>query len=155
MAKNRLWEERLAALRAQHATNPHPEDVTDLTFLAGGDFFDPRDLVQVKYEMLRRVRQEGQPVIRAAANFGFSRPSFYQAQKTFQSEGLPGLLPQRPGPRRGHKLTPEVVDFLRQVLAEESSLPARSLAGRVQERFGVSVHPRTVQRSLARGKKNR
>lgn len=155
MAKSRAGEERTVALRAHHALNPHPEDVTDAAFMAGGDFFDPGDLVQVKYEMLRRVHQEGQSVSRASTAFGFCRPSFYQAQKTFQAEGLPGLLPQRPGPRRGHKLTPEVVGFLGEVLAQEPSLSAQALAGRVQERFGFSVHPRSVQRSLARGQKNR
>lgn len=155
MARSKPGDERVAALRAHHALNPHPEDVTDAAFVAGGDFFDPGDLVQVKYEMLRRVHQEGQPVSWAATAFGFSRPSFYQAQKTFQAEGLPGLLPQRPGPRRGHKLTPEVVAFLEEVLTEEPSLRAGALAERVQERFGVTVHPRSVQRSLARGKKNR
>ncbi len=147
--------ERVASLRAHHALNPHPEDVTDAAFVAGGDFFDPGDLVQVKYEMLRRVHQEGQTVSQTAASFGFSRPSFYQAQKTFQAEGLPGLIPQRPGPRRGHKLTPEVVGFLKQVLAREPSLGAQALAGRVYERFGFSVHPRSVQRSMARGQKKR
>ena len=155
MARSKPEGERLASLRTHHALNRHPEDVTDAAFVAGGDFFDSGDLVQVKYEMLRRVHQEGQTVIRAAASFGFSRPSFYQAQKTFQAEGLPGLIPQRPGPRRGHKLTPEVVGFLEQVLAQEPSLSAQALAGRVQERFGISVHPRSVQRSQGRGQKKR
>jgi hypothetical protein len=43
--------------------NPSPERVTDELFQ---EFFDPRDLVQVKYEMLRRVQTEGQPVGRSA-----------------------------------------------------------------------------------------
>lgn len=155
MTSSKPEGERLASLRTHHALNPHPEDVTDAAFVVGGDFFDPGDLVQVKYEMLRRVHQEGQTVIRTAASFGFSRPSFYQAQKTFRAEGLPGLLPERPGPRRGHKLTPEVVGFLEQVLSQEPSLSAQALAERVRERFGFSVHPRSVQRSLARGQKKR
>ena len=72
----------------------------DAAFTAGGPFFDPEDLVQVKYEMLRRVREEGAAVTQASAAFGFSRPSFYAAQAAFQEAGLPGLVPQRPGPRR-------------------------------------------------------
>src|SRR2546427_5041529 len=55
-----------------------------------------------------------QPVTQAAAEFGFSRPSFYQAQAVFEAEGLPGLVPQRPGPKRAHKLSAEVVDRLEQ-----------------------------------------
>ena len=146
---NKLKREKLATLQAYHALNRHPEAVTDAVFVGGGEFFDAHDLVQVKYEMLRRVHHEGQSVTQAAAAFGFSRPSFYQAQQTFEVGGLPGLCPQRPGPRRAHKLTPEVVAFLEQVLAETPWLGARDLARRVQECFGVSVHPRSVERSLA------
>jgi hypothetical protein len=72
--------------------------VADPAFNSGNPFFDARDLVQVKYEMLRRVRQEGRRVTKSAAAFGFSRPSFYEAQASFEIGGLPGLLPQRPGP---------------------------------------------------------
>ena len=42
-------------LRRHGTLNPEPESVTDPLF-HGNDFFDPNDLVQVKYEMLRRVR---------------------------------------------------------------------------------------------------
>ena len=38
-------------------------------------------------------------------------------------------MPQRPGPRRAHKLSEEVVDFLEQWLAEDTSLRS-SQAGR-------------------------
>ena len=79
-----------------------------------GEFFDPRDLVQVKYEMLRRVRVDGAHVTEVVQAFGFSRPVFYQAQALYHRAGLPGLIPQRPGPRHPHKLSDLVVDFLLQ-----------------------------------------
>src|SRR5712691_4936365 len=84
MAKKLTPDPKNLALRQQGSLNPHPEQVTDELFLTN-EFFDARDLVQVKYEMLRRVESEGQQVSRAAAAFGFSRPSFYQAQVTFQA----------------------------------------------------------------------
>lgn len=59
--------------------------------------FDPRDLVQVKYEMLRRVSAEGHSVVQSAKAFGLSRPSFYQAQAALQREGLAGLLAKKRG----------------------------------------------------------
>src|ERR1022692_2685355 len=64
------------ALAAERSLNPRPEAVRDAAFTAGGAFFDARDLVQVKYEMVRRVRADDEPVTRAAAAFGFSRPAF-------------------------------------------------------------------------------
>jgi len=116
-------------------------------------FFDANDLVQVKYEMLRRVREEGQRVSQASVSFGFSRPSFYEAQAAFQESGLPGLLPQRPGPKRAHKLSEPVLDVLEAALAEDPTLNSTALAGLVQERFGLNVHPRSVERALQRRRK--
>ena len=66
--------------------------MTDPAFNGANTFFDPEDLVQVKYEMLRRVREDGQAVTQASAAFGFSRPSFYEAQVAFERAGLPGLV---------------------------------------------------------------
>jgi transposase len=113
-------------------------------------FLYARDLVQVKYEMVRRVRLEGQPVSHAARAFGFSRPSFYQAQAALEAGGLQALVPARPGPRRAHKLTQEVVGFLRERLEADRSLRAPALAALVAERFGVRVHPRSIERALRR-----
>jgi transposase len=138
-----------AALRAYHALNPKPHAVTDSAFITGPAFFDADDLVQVKYEMLRRVQVEGLSVTAAAARFGFSRPSFYAAQRAWQQEGLPGLLPQRPGPRHAHKLTPEVLAFLEQARAQDPSLRVGQLTHLVRQRFGLSVHPRSIERRLA------
>lgn len=144
---------KFVALRLHHALNSKAEAVSDPAFHSGNPFFDARDLVQVKYEMLRRARQEGQPVSQAAAAFGFSRPSFYAAQALYDQAGLPGLVPQRPGPKRAHKLSEEVVDFLEQALAEDPKLRAAQLAGLLQQRFSVAVHPRSVERALERRRK--
>jgi len=142
-------DQKADALRTHRALNPHPDEVTDEHFVTD-DFFDPRDLVQVKYEMLRRVREEGRTVSAAASDFGLSRQTFYETREALQREGLPGLLPKRPGPKSAHKLRPEVMAFARQVLAENPRLTSSDVAGRIEDRFGISVHPRSVERALAR-----
>lgn len=149
MARSVPEDPKVTALREARALNPRPDAVTDEAFAAGG-FLDARDLVQVKYEMVRRVHLEGQPVSAAAAAFGFSRPSWYSAAEALDADGLPGLLTQRPGPRRAHKLTGEIVDFLEQAMQEDPSLRATGLAAVVADRFGITVHPRSVERALAR-----
>jgi transposase len=140
------------ALRKQGCLHPHPEKVTDETFDAS-EFFDARDLLQVKYEMLRRVRVDGRPVSRSAAGFGLSRPSYYQAQAAYEAGGLPALLPKKPGPRRAHKLSDEVVVALRDALARRPERSPQELVDLVEERFGISVHRRSVERALARQEK--
>ncbi len=137
------------ALRQTGTLNPRPGRVTDELF-ADSDFFDPNDLLQVKYEMLRRVRRDDFTVQQAAKVFGFSRPSFYQAQEAFTRGGLGALVPQKRGPRRAHKLLPKVVEFVEQTLAGD---PRADLVAAVQQRFGISVHRRSIERALARAKK--
>ena len=148
MARRRE-DPKLAALRAERSLNSRPEAVVDEAFRES-EFLDARDLVQVKYEMVRRVRVEGEPVSRAARAFGFSRQSFYQAAAALTAGGLAALVPARPGPRRAHKLSEEILAFARQRLEAEPSLRSAELAEQIAERFGVRVHPRSVERALAR-----
>jgi transposase len=143
-------DEKVAALQAARALHARPEAVVDPAFTSGDPFFDARDLVQVKYEMLRRVQVEGQAVAMTAAAFGFSRPSFYAAQTAWQDAGLPGLLPARPGPRGGHKLTAAVVDVLLEQRARDPQVRTAQLVALVHEQFGLVVHPRSIERALAR-----
>jgi len=152
MPKANSDDSKRRALRQQACLNPRPQTVHDELF-RDSDFFDPEDLIQVKYEMLRRVQQDGHPATRAAAAFGFSRPSFYQALSTFQQEGLAGLAPRKRGPKHPHKLTQEVVEFVEQQRRRDPGIRAPALADLIAEKFGTAVHPRSVERSLARSQK--
>jgi len=146
---------KLQALRQQGTLHPHPDAVTDMLF-HDSEFFDPHDGVQVKYEMLRRAQVDLASVSQAADAFGFSRPSFYQAQAAFAQQGLAGLLPRKRGPQRAHKLTTDVMDFITTSRTNEPNLTSEELARQIKERFGVTVHPRSIERRLARqGKKLR
>jgi transposase len=143
---------KVSALRAERSLNARPEAVRDERF-AESEFFDARDLVQVKYEMVRRARVDGDAVGRSAAAFGFSRPSFYEAEAALAAGGLAALVPARPGPRRAHKLTDEVVAFARERLQGDPALRPADLVGLIEQRFGVRVHRRSVERALARAER--
>ena len=152
MPKTPSQDAKRRALQEHGCLIPRPEDVRDELFLRG-DFFDPRDLVQVKYEMLRRVQTDGHTVSEAAAAFGFSRPSFYQAEAAFEQQGLVGLVPHKRGPKEAHKMTQQVMSFIRERRQQDPSLRAPALAQLIRERFDVVVHPRTIERSLVRSQK--
>lgn len=145
---------KLQALQQQGTLNPRSEKISDELFLTEG-FFDPRDLVQVKYEMLRRVQTEGKSIADAAVSFGFSRPSFYQASSAFERDGLAGLVPHKRGPKQAHKLTEEVMEFIVETRRTEASVRAADLARLIHQRFGMTVHPRSIERSLLRRQKKR
>ena len=140
-------DEKLKALRESRALHPHPEQVRDPLFTSGSPFFDPRDLVQVKYELLRRVRVDGYAVSQASALFALSRPTFYAAQAAWERAGMSGLLPVPTGPRHAHKLTEEIVAEL-QPLAKTMS--SAELAVWLQQERHLIVHPRSIERALKR-----
>jgi transposase len=145
---------KIQALQASGTLNPHPEKVRHPRF-ADAQFFDPHDLLQVKYETLRAVQTDGQPITQAAADFGLSRPTIYQARHSFQAAGLEGLFPRKRGPKSPHKLTPEVRQYLEQCLAAEPDLKTVELLRQVRQRFGVQVHSRTLEKALPKAKRGR
>lgn len=148
MAKRPL-DHKGEELARNRTLNAHPDKVSDEAFVSS-EFFDARDLVQVKYEMVRRVEADGATVRATAGAFGMSRQSFYSAAAALAVEGLGGLLPAKPGPRGPHKLTAEVLDHLEALRSADPALGSAALAQAVVARFGVSVHPRSVERALAR-----
>ena len=152
MSRKIADQKKIEILKKQGTLNPHPERVKDPLFIQS-DFFDPHDLVQIKYELLRRVEQEGVSVAKATSDFGVSRTFFYRTQQTFAQEGLAGFLPKRRGPQRNHKLSEEIMVFIEELMSQDQSLKAADLQIRIREHFGVTVHPRSIERALARRKK--
>jgi transposase len=136
-------------LRQSRTLNPRPETVADERF-SSSEFFDPQDLVQVKYEMVRRVEADGIPVTAAAAAFGFSRQTYYQTAAAVAEGGPAALVPGKPGPKGPRKLTGEVLDHVEDLLAADDTLRPAALADLLEQRFGTRVHPRSIERALAR-----
>ena len=145
-------KEKERHLKRYFAWNPNANRVQDELFQQS-EFFDPSDLMLVKYEMLRRVRMDGISVVQAAAAFGFSRSAFYKAENAWSDAGMVGLLPSRPGPRGGHKLTDEVMNFMEMERAAGTGLSTSQLVDRIHEEFDVRVHRRSVERARKRREK--
>lgn len=154
MARRRRPPEdaKAAALRAAGALHPHPDAIQDETF-SRHEFFDRRDRVQAKYEMLRRQRVDGRPVTEVATAFGVSRQAFYTAQAAFTTEGIPGLLPRPRGPQHAHKCTDEILDFVARWRAGQEPEAGATVSDAVRRRFGVRIHPRSLKRALVRREK--
>ena len=138
-------------LQQEGTLNISPEKVRDAKFQQD-EFFDPRDVVQVRYEMLRRVRIEKASVTQAAEEYGVSRPTYYQAAASFYQAGIAGLVPRKRGPHGPHKLRSEVLAFLKRQVSPGQPFRARKLAALIRQEFDMDVHPRTIERALG-GKK--
>jgi transposase len=142
---------KVRALLEEGTLNSEPGKVRDAKF-RDGEFFDPRDIVQVKYEMLRRVSVDSLSVTQVTAEYGVSRPTYYQTKASFDDAGVAGLVPKKRGPRGPHKLQGEILAFAEKQIVAGEPLRARELAVLIREEFSVDVHPRTIERAIG-GKK--
>ena len=132
--------------------NKNADKVTDPKF-KNIAFFDPDDIVQVKYEMLRSVQKDGAAIQQASKSFGFSRITFYKTGKSFNENGLAGLIPKKKGPRRAHKLTREVMEFVGRLLEQKPGIKADAIRRKIKDRFDLTVHKRSIERAIDRSKK--
>ena len=115
-----------------------------------GVFFDPNDLLQVKYEMLRSVEKGGLSVSDAAEKYGFSRQSFYVNKTAFENGGLAGLMPKKTGPKHSHKLTNEGQRFIDEYLNVHPDARPHEINAALALNTGISVHDRTVDRYMSK-----
>jgi len=140
------------ALAQSGTLNRNADNVVDPKFknLA---FFDPNDIVQVKYEMLRSAHKDGVGVLKASKTFGFSRITFYKTEKAFKENGISGLLPRKKGPRRAYKLTSEVMEFVGELLGQKPQMKSDVIKEKIKKRFGIPVHKRSIERAIQKGKK--
>src|SRR3990170_2691960 len=127
------------SLAQDGALNPHPEAVRDPLF-AGNPFFDPKDLVQVRYEMVRRHSIDGMSISDVATAFGFSRPTFYKIQSALAADGLVGLVPRLRGPKGGHKISDEVVAFVIDLKAAHPELTTPQCIAAIETQFSIMLH---------------
>lgn len=139
------------ALAELGTLNPAPQKVNDPKF-QDSEFFDPRDAVQVKYEMLRCVLIDNASVTQVAEQYGVTRPTYYQAKASFDQAGIAGLVPKKRGPRGPRKVQGEVLAFVEKRFVPGEPIRARELATLIRKQFGLDVHPRTIERAIS-GKK--
>jgi transposase len=153
-ASNDRKRSKADALAKDGTLNPAPEKVRDPKFQEDG-FFDPRDIVQVKYEMLRRSSVEKASVTDVSDEYGVSRPTYYQAKADFEEGGIAALAPKKRGPRGPHKIQGEALAFLKAQVSPGEPIRARELAKLLQKELGLDVHPRTIERAVGAKKASR
>lgn len=129
--------------------NRHYKKIS-VPYFQQGIFFDSRDLVQVKYEMLRSVESGEVTVTEAARQFGLSRETFYKNKAAFEEGGIQALIPQKTGPKQAHKLLKEGTVFIDNYISEYPDAHAAEINVRLKEKLGISVNKRTIERYLSK-----
>jgi transposase len=152
MPKKQFKDEKSKILEENKTLNKHDSKVKAPLF-ESNPFFDPKDIVQVKYEMLRSVEKDGQPVSETASVFGFSRVSFYKIQDEFKNNGVLGLIPKKRGPQGASKLNKEVMEFIDEHMKQNPKITKKQLVETLEATAGIRVHKRSIERALSGGKK--
>ena len=139
-------------LRQAGLLNRKAEQVTDPIFRECG-FFDPDDLLQVRYEMVRAARSQSMDAAEAARRFGFSAQTCTRYADAFDRGGMPALLPGKRGPRGPHKITPAILHFVLSYRERYGRVGSRRLAPMIEAKFGIKLHPRAIDKALERRQK--
>jgi transposase len=131
--------------------NKNHNNVKSPKFL-GDYFFDPMDIAQVKYEMLKEVEKNGMTITDATDNYGFSRTSYYNIKEAFSNHGIKGLLPEKPGPKNPHKLTQEVQKRIDEYIAQKPRISSSEITELINQDGVIHINKRTVERYRAKKK---
>lgn len=135
-------------LKANGTYNANYSKVTERKFL-DNDFYDPMDLFQVKYEMLREALDNpSRSIGELAHGYGFSRAAFYKIKEAYQAKGTIALVPDKSGPKQAYKLTGEYQAFI-DGHPGSSSEELRLL---LKKEKGLDISRRTIERYRSRKK---
>lgn len=140
-----MTETKKKFLEQEGLLNPKPERVSHPLFETL-DFFDPFDLPQIRYEMIRAGRVENISVADACKLFGFSREYFYKLERAFMARGYVALLGSTMGRRPIIALNQEVVNFIVHRKIEENQLSGENLRQEIKRLYNVDCSRRTVER---------
>ena len=135
------------ALKGGGCFNPNYANVTASIFNKT-PFFDKRDIVQVKYEMIRAASNDEGTITKISNDYGFSRNSYYQISKTFHNGGLCALVPKKVGPKKPHKLSAEVAAFIDSFLEGSPNTKVKEISVAIKTSMGIDIHTRTIYRYL-------
>ena len=133
--------------------NKNFENVKNTKFIED-DFYDPTDIAQVKYEMLKEVEKSGRPITDAADDYGFSRTAYYNIKDAFNKQGIQGLIPEKPGPRKPHKLTPEYQKIIDGYISKNPKISSSEIAELINKEGKINISKRTVERYRAKKNNN-
>lgn len=125
--------------------NKNYDKVTEQKFIRD-DFFDPQDLVQIKYEMLRTARGSERNIGEIADAFGFSRAAFYKIKASFEQEGISAFIPEKSGPKGAKKLTEEHQKFVDKYLISHPKTSSDELTEILKRERGLKISKRTIER---------
>lgn len=109
-------------------------------------FFDPMDIVQVKYEMLKTANGSELSVSKIADEFGFSRAAFYKIKASYETNGIAAFVPEKSSPHKARKLTDEHQSYIDRYIKEKPKASSTEIAQQLKQKMGTDISKRTIER---------
>jgi transposase len=144
-------KDKIARLKENNSYNKNAGKVTNSLFL-NNPYFDPYDIVQVKYEMLRAVKNNELSVCDTSRQFGLSRTAYYKIESRFTKEGVDGLCSKKTGPKAPTKVTKNLLNFAADLKAKQPDITNDEIVEEIRLQKGVTIHKRSLQRVKAKKK---
>ena len=143
-------EERL---KSTHTFNPNYDKINDPTF-ASSDVLDTRDLLQVRYEMVRSVRIDKDSPKDVASRFGVSEATLRRHIRDLRDGGMIALVPDIRGPKGQHSLNDEEIQYIESYLVKHPDASGGQVHSALVQEKQSEVSKRTIERYLASKKEN-
>jgi transposase len=137
--------DKIEILISNGTYNKNYKKITNTKFVTNS-FYDPMDIVQVKYEMLKEIIDSKQSIKRISKEFGFSRTSFYKIKEAYESRGLSALIPQKTGPKKPKKLTEFYQEYIDEYIVKNPKASSNEVTEILKKDTGISINKRTVER---------
>jgi len=117
-----------------------------------GGFYDPMDIVQVRYEMIKEAGDGGKAIEQVTGEYGYSRASYYHIKGDFDNGGMIALVPEKTGPRSPSKLTGDLQEYIANYVEGNPRASSSQIAMAIEQDKGVTVNKRTVERFRSKKK---
>jgi len=111
-----------------------------------GGFYDPMDIVQVRYEMIKDADDSEKTIGQISSEYGYSRASYYHIKDNFDKGGIAALIPERTGPKEARKLTGDLREYIKEYTQRNPKASSSKIAAEIESVKGVTVSKRTIER---------
>lgn len=139
-------EERL---KESNTYNPKCDKVTACDFIEN-EVMDSRDLLQVRYEIVRAIEYDNKPVKEICSEFGVSASTARRYVRNLKEGGLIALVPEQKGPSGPTKLSKDAADFIDTYLKNNPKASGGKVHNALENRLHPGISKRTVERYLSK-----
>ena len=137
-----------AFLKANHTFNFRNDKVIASRFIES-DLYASRDLLQVRYELVRSIEEGDIALDEVPDKYGVSSVTAKRYVRSFKEGGMIALVPEQKGPKGPSSLDDEALRFIDSYIAEHPKASGRKVHEALESERHLGISKRTVERYLS------